>query len=150
MKAMVWHGVGDIRLEEVADPKIQEPTDAVVRVTRSAICGTDLHFVRGTMAPMREGTILGHEAVGVVQSDGRDVRGFTRGDRVVVCSTIGCGRCSYCRAGYYAQCDVANPNGPEAGTCFFGGPEATGPVDGLQAEYVRVPYAAATLVRLPD
>lgn len=150
MKAVVWHGTGDIRLDDVASPKIEEPTDAIVRVTRSAICGTDLHMVRGTMPGMREGTVLGHEAVGVVEETGRDVRGFSRGDRVVVCSTVGCGRCAYCRAGYYAQCDVANPNGPGAGTCFFGGPEGTGPVDGLQAEYARIPFAGTTLVRVPD
>jgi threonine dehydrogenase-like Zn-dependent dehydrogenase len=150
VKAVVWHGIGDIRLDTVPDPVIKDPTDAVIRVTRSAICGTDLHFVRGTMAPMAEGTVLGHEAVGVVEAVGDDVRGFTPGDRVVVCSTIGCGRCSYCRAGYYAQCDVANPNGPGAGTSFFGGPQSTGPVDGLQAEYARVPYAAATLVPIPE
>lgn len=150
MKAVVWHGTGDIRLDEVADPKIEEPTDAIVRITRSAICGTDLHMVRGTMPGMRAGTILGHEAVGIVEETGREVRGFSPGDRVVVCSTVGCGRCAYCRAGYYAQCDVANPNGPGAGTCFFGGPEGTGPIDGLQAEYARIPYAATTLVRVPD
>jgi threonine dehydrogenase-like Zn-dependent dehydrogenase len=146
----VWHGTGDIRLDDVATPKIEEPTDAIIRITRSAICGTDLHMVRGTMPGMREGTILGHEAVGVVEETGRDVRGFSKGDRVVVCSTVGCGRCAYCRAGYYAQCDVANPNGPAAGTCFFGGPEGTGPIDGLQAEYARIPYAATTLVRVPE
>ena len=150
MKAVVWHDGGDIRLDDVAEPKIQEATDAIVRVTRSAICGTDLHLVRGTMPGMREGTILGHEAVGVVEEVGSAVRGFRPGDRVVVTSTIGCGTCSYCRAGYYAQCDVANPNGPSAGTSFFGGPETTGPVDGLQAEFARVPYAMTTLVRLPD
>jgi threonine dehydrogenase-like Zn-dependent dehydrogenase len=149
VKAVVWHGIGDIRLDNVADPTIQEPTDAIIRITRSAICGTDLHFVRGTMAPMVEGTILGHEAVGVVETVGDDVRGFSPGDRVVVCSTIGCGHCSYCRAGYYAQCDVANPNGPDAGTSFFGGPQSTGPVNGLQAEYARIPYAATTLVPVP-
>jgi threonine dehydrogenase-like Zn-dependent dehydrogenase len=150
VKAVVWHGIGDIGLDTVPDPGIHEPTDAVIRITRSAICGTDLHFVRGTMGPMTEGTILGHEAVGVVETAGEDVRGFSPGDRVVVCSTIGCGRCSYCRAGYYAQCDVANPNGSDAGTCFFGGPQGTGPVNGLQAEYARIPHAAATLVRIPD
>ncbi|WP_027941660.1 zinc-dependent alcohol dehydrogenase [Amycolatopsis taiwanensis] len=150
MKAVVWHGLGDIRLDEVPDPKLEEPTDAIIRITRSAICGTDLHMVRGTMPGMREGTILGHEAVGVVEETGPSVRGFSRGDRVVVCSTMGCGNCAYCRAGYYAQCDVANPQGPTAGTCFFGGPESTGPVDGLQAEYARIPYAATTLVRIPD
>ncbi|HEX2145766.1 MAG TPA: zinc-dependent alcohol dehydrogenase [Glycomyces sp.] len=150
MKAVVWHGTGDIRLDEVADPKIQESSDAIVRITRSAICGTDLHMVRGTMPGMVEGTILGHEAVGEVVEVGPAVRGFSPGDRVVVPSSIGCGTCSYCRAGYYAQCDTANPNGPGAGTCFFGGPESTGPIDGLQAEYARVPYAMTSLVRVPD
>ncbi|MFD4668491.1 zinc-dependent alcohol dehydrogenase [Lentzea sp. NPDC058450] len=150
MKAVVWHGTGDIRLDDVPDPKIQEPTDAIIRITRSAICGTDLHMVRGTMPGMVEGTVLGHEAVGVVLEVGDAVRGFSVGDRVVVPSTVGCGTCSYCRAGYYAQCDTANPNGPASGTCFFGGPQATGPVDGLQAEFARIPYAATTLVRIPD
>ncbi|NUQ89115.1 MAG: glutathione-dependent formaldehyde dehydrogenase [Glycomyces artemisiae] len=150
MKAVVWHGIGDIRLDEVPDPAVEEPTDAVVRITRSAICGTDLHMVRGTMPGMVPGTILGHEAVGVVEEVGSAVRGFRPGDRVVVPSTVGCGTCSYCRAGYYAQCDNANPNGPAAGTCFFGGPASTGPVDGLQAEYARVPYAQTGLVPIPD
>lgn len=150
MKAVVWHGTGDIRLESVADPKIEQPTDAVIRITRSAICGTDLHLVRGTMPGMKEGTILGHEAVGVVEETGAQVRGFVPGDRVVVCSTIGCGTCSYCRAGYYAQCDTANPNGPAAGTAFFGGPQSTGPINGLQAQFARIPYAMTTLVRIPE
>lgn len=122
MKAVVFHDIGDIRLDEVDQPRIEQPTDAIVRVTASAICGTDLHMARGTLPGMVPGTILGHEAVGVVEETGAAVRGFSRGDRVVVASTIGCGTCSYCRAGYYAQCDVANPNGPSAGTSFFGGP----------------------------
>ncbi|WIB62960.1 zinc-dependent alcohol dehydrogenase [Curtobacterium sp. MCBD17_040] len=150
MKAVVWHGIGDIRLDEVPEPTIQDPHDAIVRVTRSAICGTDLHFVRGTMAPMQEGTILGHEAVGVVTQVGDAVRGFSAGDRVVINSTISCGACRYCRMGKTAQCDVANPNGPQAGTSFFGGPVSTGPVDGLQAEYVRVPWAQNTMHGLPE
>ncbi|OXM57584.1 glutathione-dependent formaldehyde dehydrogenase [Amycolatopsis thailandensis] len=150
MKAVVWHDVGDIRLDEVPDPKILEPSDAIIRITRSAICGTDLHLVRGTMPGMVPGTIVGHEAVGVVEEVGPAVRGLTPGDRVVVTSTIGCGTCSYCRAGYYAQCDTANPHGPGAGTSFFGGPETTGPVDGLQAEYARIPFAMTTLVPVPD
>ncbi|KAA9083777.1 alcohol dehydrogenase catalytic domain-containing protein [Microbacterium radiodurans] len=149
MKAVVWHGIGDIRLDEVDDPAIQDGHDAIVRITRSAICGTDLHFVRGTMAGMKEGTILGHEAVGVVTEVGDHVRGFQPGDRVVINSTMSCGACSYCRDGHTAQCDVANPNGPQAGTCFFGGPETTGPVDGLQAEYARIPWAQNTMSKLP-
>jgi threonine dehydrogenase-like Zn-dependent dehydrogenase len=150
MKAVVWHGVGDIRLDDVAEPTLQEPEDAIVRLTSSAICGTDLHFVRGTMAGMKPGTILGHEGVGVVEALGENVRNFERGERVVICSTIACGSCSYCRAGYYAQCDRANPNGPQAGTAFFGGPEPTGPFDGLQAELARIPFAHTGMVRLPD
>jgi threonine dehydrogenase-like Zn-dependent dehydrogenase len=142
--------VGDIRLDDVPEPKIQDPTDAVIEVTTSALCGTDLHFVRGTMSGMVEGTILGHEAVGVVRETGEQVRNLREGDRVVIPSTIGCGYCSYCRAGYYAQCDNANPNGPSAGTSFFGGPRTTGPVDGLQAEYARIPFANVGPVWLPD
>ena len=150
MKAVVWHGVGDIRLDEVPEPRIEQPTDAVVRLTASAICGTDLHFVRGTMSPMVPGTVLGHEGVGVVEAVGADVRNFRPGDRVVIPSTIACGYCSYCRAGYYSQCDTANPNGPAAGTAFFGGPQMSGPFHGLQAEYARVPFAHVGLVKLPD
>lgn len=150
MKAVVWHGIGDIRLDEVAQPTIQDPHDAIIHITRSAICGTDLHFVRGTMAPMREGTILGHEAVGVVVEVGDAVRGFSPGDRVVVNSTMSCGACRYCRMGKTSQCDVANPNGPQAGTSFFGGPETTGPIDGLQAEYARIPWAQNSMHPLPD
>ena len=91
MRAVVYRGVGDIRLEKVSDPKIQKPTDALVRLTASAICGTDLHMVRGTMAGMVPGTVLGHEGVGIVEEVGRDVRNFKPGDRVVVPSTIACG-----------------------------------------------------------
>jgi threonine dehydrogenase-like Zn-dependent dehydrogenase len=150
MKAVVWHGVGDIRLDEVPEPKLEQPDDAIVRLTVSAICGTDLHMVRGTMAGMVPGTILGHEGVGVVEEVGTQVRNLRPGDRVVIPSTICCGTCSYCRAGYTAQCDVANPHGRTAGTAFFGGPENTGPFQGLQARYARVPYAPANLVPLPD
>lgn len=150
MKAVVWHGVGDIRLDDVREPKIKYPTDAIVRLTASAICGTDLHMIRGTMPGMKPGTILGHEGVGVVEEIGEDVRNVQVGDRVVIPSTIACGVCAYCRVGYFAQCDTANPNGPEAGTAFFGGPQETGAFDGLQAELARIPYANVGLVKLPD
>jgi len=148
MKAVVWHGIGDIRLEEVAEPRIELPTDAIVRLTASAICGTDLHMIRGTMSGMKPGTILGHEGVGIVEAVGPDVRNFKPGDRVVIPSTIACGYCSYCRSGYYAQCDHANPQGPT--TAFFGGPETSGPFHGLQAEKARVPFAHVNLVKLPN
>ena len=150
MKAVVFHGVGDVRLDDVKEPKIQEGTDAIVRLTASAICGTDLHMVRGTLTGMKPGTILGHEGVGIVEEIGKGVRNLKIGDRVVIPSTIACGYCSYCRSGYYAQCDNANPNGKQAGTAFFGGPEQTGPFHGLQAEYARVPFANVGLVRLPQ
>ncbi|WP_250009313.1 zinc-dependent alcohol dehydrogenase [Actinoplanes sp. M2I2] len=149
MKAVVWHAVGDIRLEDVPEPKIQAPTDAIVKITTSAMCGTDLHLIRGTMPGMKEGTIIGHEAVGEVVEAGTGVRNFSVGDRVVIPSTISCGYCSYCRAGYQAQCDNANPGGKLAGTAFFGGPEAAGGFDGLQAEYARIPYANTSLVPIP-
>jgi threonine dehydrogenase-like Zn-dependent dehydrogenase len=99
---------------------------------------------------MKPGTILGHEGVGVVEEIGPQVRNLRVGDRVVIPSTIACGACSYCRAGYYAQCDRANPNGPHAGTAFFGGPQDSGPFDGLQAERARIPFANVGLVKLPD
>ena len=150
MKAVVFHDVGDVRLDDVDEPKLAEPTDAIVRITASAICGTDLHMVRGTMSGMKAGTILGHEGVGIVEEVGPAVRNLVAGDRVVICSTIACGACSYCRAGYQSQCDNANPNGPAAGTAFFGGPEQSGPLRGLQAERVNVPFAHVTCVKLPD
>ena len=148
MKAVVFHGIGDIRLEEVDAPKIKEPTDAIVALTASAICGTDLHMIRGTVSGMEKGTILGHEGVGIVEEIGKNVRNLSVGDRVVIPSTIGCGNCSYCRAGYYAQCNNANPNGE--GTAFFGGPKTSGSFHGLQAEKARIPFANVGPVKLPE
>jgi len=148
MKAVVFHAVGDIRLDDVKAPKIVDPNDAIVRITTSAICGTDLHFVRGTVPGMKAGTVLGHEGVGVVEEVGKEVRNLQKGDRVVIPSTIGCGSCSYCRAGYFAQCDRANPNAST--TAFYGGPESAGGFDGMQAELVRVPFANVGCVKLPD
>jgi threonine dehydrogenase-like Zn-dependent dehydrogenase len=150
MRAIVFRGVGDIRMEEVREPRLEQPTDAIVQLTASAICGTDLHMVRGTLPGMKPGTILGHEGVGLVAEIGKGVRNLNEGDRVVIPSTIACGYCSYCRAGYFSQCDHANPNGARAGTAFFGGPESSGPIQGLQAERARIPFAQVGLVKLPD
>jgi threonine dehydrogenase-like Zn-dependent dehydrogenase len=150
MKAVVWRGVGDVRLEDVPDPEIKEPTDAIVRITTSAICGTDLHMIRGTLTGMKPGTVLGHEGVGVVEKLGTDVRNLNVGDRVIIPSTLACGVCAYCRVGYFSLCDKANPHGKRAGTAFFGGPEDSGPFHGLQAEKARVPFANVGLVKLPD
>ncbi len=150
MKAVTFQGPGELRLEDVREPKIQEPGDAIVRITTSAICGTDLHMLRGTVGGIRPGTVLGHEGVGIVEEIGRGVRNFKPGDRVVIPSTICCGWCAYCRAGYQSQCDNANPRGRKAGTAFFGSPEDGGGFHGLQAEKARVPFAYANLVKLDD
>lgn len=150
MKAVTFHGVGDIRVSEVAEPRLEAPTDAIVRITASAICGTDLHILRGTLTGMKEGTILGHEGVGVVEEVGPAVRNVRPGDRVVIAATVACGYCVYCRAGYHSQCDEANPLGRGAGTVFFGGPAINGGLQGLQAELARVPFANVGLVKIPD
>lgn len=150
MKALVFHNIGDIRFEDIAKPKIKNPYDAIVKITTSAICGTDLHFVRGTVGEMEKGTVLGHEAVGIVAEVGKNVKNFKEGDRVIIPSTVACGYCRLCRKGFYSQCDVANPNGAESGTAFFGGPKSSGPLQGCQAEYVRVPFANNNLVLLPQ
>lgn len=150
MKAVVWHGIGDIRLDTVPDPGIQEPTDAVISITRSAICGTDLHFVRGRW---RRWPRAPSWAMRPSASSKRSV--MTSGASPPATEwwsapPSGAGAAHTARAGYYAQCDVANPNGPQAGTSFFGGPQSTCPVNGLQAEYARIPYAAVTLVPIPE
>ncbi|MGH7181507.1 MAG: zinc-dependent alcohol dehydrogenase [Nitrospiraceae bacterium] len=150
MNALVFHKIGDIRLDEVPEPTIKDPSDAIVRLTASAICGTDLHMIRGTMTGMVPGTILGHEGVGIVEQVGSAVRNIEEGDRVVIPSTIACGYCVYCRDGDYSQCDNANPNGPTAGTAYFGGAKDSGPFHGLQAEKARIPFAHVGLVKLPD
>lgn len=150
MKAVVFNGIGDIRLEDVKEPKIRDPHDAIVRITSCAICGTDLHLIRGTLPGMKPGTILGHEGIGIVEDIGKEVRNLKKGDRVIIPSTIGCGYCSYCRAGYFSQCDNANPMGNNAGTSFFGGPAMSGSFNGLQAEMARIPFANVGLVKIPD
>ncbi|MDG4824564.1 alcohol dehydrogenase catalytic domain-containing protein [Asanoa sp. WMMD1127] len=150
MRGVVFHGVGDIRVDNVADPKLETPSDAIVRITTAAICGTDLHFVRGTAPGMRPGTILGHEGVGVVEEVGQGVRNHVPGERVLLSAVLGCGSCVYCRAGYFAQCDEINPAGRRSGTASYGSPAAMGPFDGTQAEYIRVPCAHTNMFTLPD
>lgn len=150
MKAVVFKSVGNIVLQNVKEPSIQDPKDALIRVTTSAICGTDLHMVRGTLSGMKKNTILGHEAVGIIEEVGSDVHTLKVGDRVIIPSTVCCGHCQYCDRQIYAQCDNANPNGPQAGTVFYGGPKTTGPLNGLQAEKARTPFADTCLIKIPD
>ena len=134
----------------MSEPKIKDPNDAIVRLTASAICGTDLHFIRGTVSGMKPGRVIGHEGIGIVEAVGKSVRNFRPGDRVVLPSTLGCGSCNYCRAGYFSQCNRMNELGPLGGTVFYGGPESAGGLDGLQAEYARVPYAPINMLKLPE
>jgi threonine dehydrogenase-like Zn-dependent dehydrogenase len=149
MRAVVFNGVGDVSVQNVADPSIADPNDILVKLASSAICGTDLHFVRGSFGDVEPGTILGHEGVGIVEEAGKNVRNVRKGDRVVIPSTIACGTCSYCRASYYSKCDNANKVEPQS-TAFFGGPKGCGGFQGLQAEYARVPYGNVGPVKVPD
>lgn len=150
MKAVVFKNVGTIALETIADPQIKDAKDVIVKITKTTICGTDLHMIRGTMPGMKSGTVLGHEGVGIVEQVGSDVKTIKVGDRVVVPSTVACGECPYCKKQLFSQCDNANPAGHDAGTAFFGGPTGTGELNGMQAEKVRVPFADVGLVKLPE
>jgi threonine dehydrogenase-like Zn-dependent dehydrogenase len=140
VRAVVFDGVGEVRVSDVPDAAVEEPGDALVRVTRSAICGSDLHFFHGK-APIEPGDVLGHEAVGVVEAVGTDVGRFSPGDRVVVAFNISCGECWFCRRGETQLCDDFRSLGAGA----FGGNLA-----GAQATHVRVPKADVNLLRIPD
>lgn len=140
MKAATYHGPRDIRVETVPDPKIQDPNDVILRVTKSAICGSDLHFYRGRV-PMDEGFIVGHEFMGVVEDIGKDIRLLKKGDRAVASFWASCGVCPNCRNYVPTSCTGG-------GGCFGFG-KAFGNFSGGQAEYVRVPFADNTLVRVP-
>ena len=146
MKALVFNAIGSIALKDMPQPAIIQPTDVIVKLTMTSICGTDLHLVRGTIGDMKPGTILGHEGVGIISDVGSQVIRFKQGDRVIIPSTICCGNCAYCMQQEYSQCDKANPNGPLAGTAFYGSPITCGAFNGMQAEYVRVPLADSSLV----
>jgi threonine dehydrogenase-like Zn-dependent dehydrogenase len=110
MKALCWHGKNDIRVDVVPDPKVLEPTDVVVQITSTAICGSDLHLLDGFMPTMEAGDVLGHEPMGVVVEVGRAVQKLRVGDRVVVPFTISCGTCYFCEKGLFSLCDTSNPN----------------------------------------
>src|SRR6476620_11953558 len=110
MKALCWYGVNDVRVETVPDPRILDPRDAIVRITSTAICGSDLHLFDGFMPTMEKGDILGHEPMGEVVETGRAVTNLKKGDRVVVPFTISCGECYFCKKGLFSLCDRTNPN----------------------------------------
>ncbi len=148
MKAMVYHGPADVRYEEKADPRIEHPEDAILRVTTTAICGSDLHLYRGLVPDTRVGHTFGHEFVGVIEEVGPAVRGLAPGDRVAVPFNISCGRCWFCERDLFGMCENTNPNS-EYASGVFGYSHTTGGYDGGQAEYVRVPFAHVGPMRVP-
>ncbi|MDB4887970.1 MAG: fdm 4 [Gemmatimonadetes bacterium] len=148
MKALVWHGKGDVRIDTVPDPKLENPTDVIVKITAMAICGSDLHLLDGYQPTMKKGDILGHEPMGIVVEVGKGVKKLKKGDRVVVPFVIACGECFFCTRGFYAACDRSNPNKEMADKMMghspaglFGFSHLVGGYAGGQAEYLRVPYA---------
>ena len=141
MKAVTWHGKNDVRVETVADPRVQEPTDAVIRVTTTNICGSDLHLYE-TLGPfMGHGDILGHEPMGIVEEVGSEVTNLKVGDRVVIPFQIACGSCWMCERGLQTQCEVTQVRDQGMGAALFGFSKLYGQVPGGQAEYLRVPQA---------
>lgn len=149
MKAMVYHGPADVRFEAKPDPQIEHPEDVILRVTSTAICGSDLHLYRGLVPDTRVGHTFGHEFVGVVEETGSEVRTLSRGDRVAVPFNISCGRCWFCIRDLYGMCENSNPNS-EIASGVFGYSHSTGGYDGGQAEYVRVPFADVGPFKVPE
>ncbi|WP_114394484.1 zinc-dependent alcohol dehydrogenase [Oleisolibacter albus] len=156
MRALCWHGKGDIRYDTVPDPRIEDPKDAIIQVSSCAICGSDLHLMDGYIPFMEHGDVLGHESMGEVVEVGAEVRDLKVGDRVVVPFTITCGQCEQCRRGNYSVCENTNRNAALASKMFghptaglFGYSHITGGYAGGQAEYLRVPFADTTVIKVP-
>jgi threonine dehydrogenase-like Zn-dependent dehydrogenase len=150
MKALTWQGNEHVEVVEVADPQLQAPTDAIVRVTSTAICGSDLHLY-GVLGPyLKPGDILGHEAMGIVEEVGSEVNNLKVGDRVVVPFNISCGHCWMCSRGLFAQCETTQVRAEGKGASLFGYTSLYGSVPGGQAEYLRVPQAQFGPVVVPD
>jgi threonine dehydrogenase-like Zn-dependent dehydrogenase len=150
VKALTWQGNMDVQVTDVADPIIEEPTDAIVKVTSTAICGSDLHLY-GVLGPyLKPGDVLGHEAMGVVTEVGRDVSNLRVGDRVVVPFNISCGHCWMCQRGLFAQCETTQVRSEGKGASLFGYTSLYGSVPGGQAEFLRVPQAQFGPIVIPD
>jgi threonine dehydrogenase-like Zn-dependent dehydrogenase len=150
MKALAWHGRRDVRIDSVPDPSIREPTDAIVRVTTTAICGSDLHLYEVMGAFMGEGDILGHEPMGIVEEVGAAVTDLDPGDRVVLPFNIACGDCFMCGQGLQSQCETTQVREQGTGGALFGYTKLYGQVPGGQAEYLRVPQAQYTHIKVPE
>jgi len=149
MRAVVYEGPYRVRVREKPAPAIEHPDDVVLKVTRAAICGSDLHLFHGLVPDTRVGTTFGHEFTGTVEETGPGVRGLRRGDRVVVPFNIACGTCFFCARGLTADCEATNPSN-ELGSGVYGYSHTTGGYDGGQAEYVRVPFADFGPMKIPD
>ncbi|KNY24213.1 zinc-dependent alcohol dehydrogenase [Methylobacterium sp. ARG-1] len=158
MRALVWHGTEDIRCDTVPDPKIQDDRDAIIKVTACAICGSDLHLYDHFMPGMEKGDVMGHEFMGEVVETGKGINGaLKKGERIVVPFTIICGECDQCKRGYFSVCERSNRNKDIADKAFghttaglFGYTHLTGGYQGGQAEYVRVPFADKTHIKVPE
>ncbi len=150
MRALTWQGTRDVQVVDVPDPRIQEPTDAVIKVTSTAICGSDLHLYEPLGPFLAQGDVLGHETMGVVEEVGAEVTHIKPGDRVVIPFNISCGHCWMCRRGYTAQCETTQVTSQDKGAALFGYTELYGSVPGGQAEYLRVPQAHFGPIKVPD
>jgi threonine dehydrogenase-like Zn-dependent dehydrogenase len=150
VRAVAWHGAGDVRVDNVPDPRIEETTDAVVRLTSTAICGSDLHLYDVLGPYLDEGDILGHEPMGVVEEVGSEVTHVKPGDRVVIPFNISCGRCYMCERERYAQCETTQTREYDTGAALFGYTKLYGQVPGAQAEYLRVPMAHFGPIKVPE
>jgi threonine dehydrogenase-like Zn-dependent dehydrogenase len=150
VKALTWHGKRDVRVEDVPDPRIEQPTDAVIKVTSTAICGSDLHLYEVLGPFLHPGDILGHEPMGIVQEVGPEVTHIKPGDRVVVPFNISCGSCWMCSRGLFAQCETTQNRETGKGASLLGYTELYGSVPGGQAEYLRVPQAHFGPIKVPE
>src|SRR3954447_1465870 len=150
MKAVTWHGRRDVRVDNVDDPSIEEPTDAIIRVTSSGICGSDLHLYEVLGMFMDEGDILGHEPMGIVEEVGPQVDHIAPGDRVVIPFNISCGGCYMCDQQLYSQCERTQVREHQKGAALFGYTRLYGSVPGGQAEYLRVPQAHFGPITVPE
>ena len=150
MRALTWQGRGDVRVEDVRDPQMIKPTDAIIRITSTAICGSDLHLYNVLGPFLEPGDILGHEPMGIVEEVGNDVTKLKRGDRVVVPFVIACGSCWMCDRGLYSQCETTQVSEQGKGASLFGYTKLYGQVPGAQAEYLRVPHADVGPIVVPD
>jgi threonine dehydrogenase-like Zn-dependent dehydrogenase len=150
LKAVTWHGKRDVRVEEVPDPTIEHPNDAIVKVTSSGICGSDLHLYEVMGMYMTEGDILGHEPMGIVEEVGPEVHNIAPGDRVVIPFNISCGACFMCNQGLYSQCENTQVKEHDKGAALFGYTKLYGSVPGGQAEYLRVPQAQFGPIKVPE